>query len=215
MNSLPKDLHIYLGLHFDLQSIISFSQTSKKYYHIIWENNIFWINKLKEDFQIIIKDSNIEIRRKYWIELKKLNYSNLNEIYYYAQLHNRLDLIKIVLNNGVDINYKNQTCIPIVYAFFSQKIDLLDLLLERNVFNSRKNIITILKCLCRNTHDIDKNINLMKIFFDKILPDIYHKYNNKNFWFIAVNKLERFKEEEEEAFQDIYNRRIEELKMLT
>lgn len=71
MEGLNKDLIIFLALDLDLITLIKLCATNKKFNNLICNNNIFWMNRLHQDYPNTLnkfsKDSNF---KKIYISLK-------------------------------------------------------------------------------------------------------------------------------------------------
>ena len=50
--NIPNDLIIYIALQLDLPELLNYCRVSQKFNSLVCQNNSFWINRLKQDFNI-------------------------------------------------------------------------------------------------------------------------------------------------------------------
>ena len=165
LENLPKDVLSYLALKLDVNDVLSLCKTSKKYNRSLCLNNTFWVNKLKKDYNIdffleseVLKrlpkserlrkieiEENIPAKLYYfeitnWLEQHKT--ISLDILYYDAALDNRIDLVKIALDRGAQINFSVsvfkspiRTFPPLIKALYKDNMELFNLLLQRGALD--------------------------------------------------------------------------------
>lgn len=72
MDSLPKDVLVYMAVKMDIKDALSLCRTSSFFYNTIYKNDDFWMNKSKKDFSFL--DSSVEIYRKRYLSGKRCKY---------------------------------------------------------------------------------------------------------------------------------------------
>jgi hypothetical protein len=217
---LPKDILIHLALEYDLPTVLSFCSTSKRMNEIICLNDNFWYNKIQKDFGLTRTEVLKRLRkseqtpRKYYEEIyREINlYSSINGFYSGAIAIGRLDLVKIALFKGANINYKSSETIylPLVRALIFKHDKIFDYLLEKGAVNEYST--NIIKQILQYSEVIygQEKIRIVTALYDKILPRLYLQQKYKILWPTAVRVLER----ERQFVPELYDRRINELKAL-
>lgn len=240
MENFPRDMIIQLALEYDLSTIMNFCRTSKRMNTIICDNNIFWINKLNKDFNIQVQDIenfknfvlndqllpdgvkskelNIHTKqekfaKEYYIELSIWinDYPDINKLLFDAIQNDRLDLVKIALDRGANINHIDDNMTPLIKAVIWDKYQIADYILKRiGVDNFLSNISKILSYIAMSTVPYNNKSKLFIFMYDEIFPRIYHLEKYKRFWATAVERLEAHRN----ILPELYDRRINELEAL-
>ena len=190
-------------------------------------NNTFWRNKLIEEFGF--SDSDIikyKQNNTYWAY-----YSYLKEqlgqgiILYNGGLLNRIDLIRVGLDRGADIRGSNRSqraelSTPLTVALQNNNIEVYKYLLSRGaITNIEEAVYEIRDALdmLENAPSIISRVKTIKIIYDLLLPAVYKYINNQRFWGTSADRLEVMNNDpnSEGQLNDIYNRRIGELRKLS
>lgn len=182
---------------------------------MIWFVTIifFWVLKLKKDFDVAPTD--VKKAKDYYKELIRWmkKYPNINELYSKAVTYNRLDLVKISLNRGADINYyPPNTSTMLIRALFFDHDEILNYLLEKGTVDTKDGAITNIRSFMTffETIDTTNQIRGLSILFEKIFPRIYKLSSFKKFWKGALDMLERNRQ----FIPETYDRRIDEIRAL-
>ena len=110
----PPDIIFYIGLMLDLPDIIKYCQSSKKFNKLICKNKHFWIQRLKNDYDIIYKNIYPLDPRKFYEFYKYHNINYLRELFNkgeYKLLLEKLDEINKLITPHE--NYKHHITIQI------------------------------------------------------------------------------------------------------
>ena len=109
MKKLSKDIICYIGLKLDLPDVLSLGMTCKKFNVSICENRYFWMTRLRSDYDInYLTIKPIDPKKYYRFVINYDNLSSDNQLnkLYYAAKNRSLDIIKLLIKNGVtDWNY--------------------------------------------------------------------------------------------------------------
>ena len=227
MEKLPKDILIKTALEFNMPDIISFCKASSYFNSIVCENNIFWINKLKKDFDVdYLKDYHIKVSNKinpkfYYLELNNLVNRESSEAWlksglmHYGLTTNRIDVVKAAVQKGAILTSENPlenpyNIMPVIDGLIQRQYDIVDYLLNNDSIKNKNDLLSIIGAIIRttkNTYKEDK-IKIYKILYDQILPKgIEYIKDEKHFLLTIFKKLEEFGEDPE--FKDVYDKRIE------
>ncbi len=60
MDDLPRDVIFKIGLSMDLPELVAYCQTSSKHNDITCNNNSFWDNKLRQDYGLKMKGTDLK-----------------------------------------------------------------------------------------------------------------------------------------------------------
>ena len=103
MNYPPNDILILIAVKLSLTDLINIKYLSKKVFNTIWNNEKFWMNKFYHDFKTY-SDKQIDTSwRKFYIEINTIKPKDLMEK---GILEDKLYLIELALNRGVDVETK-------------------------------------------------------------------------------------------------------------
>jgi hypothetical protein len=109
MNKLPKDIILYLSDWLFIPDILSLSLISKHYLKILINNNIFWIQRLRRDFQISyldIGDGDPKTFYNFFYRYEKHRSPNANSYYLICAVSSDFkDIVKYLLlhrSDGID-----------------------------------------------------------------------------------------------------------------
>lgn len=139
IKDLSKNILIKIGLECTLLDLLNFCTSSSKINNSICNNQVFWMKKLNKDFGIYKK---LSIPKKYKLE-KGLDYKS-----YYKYITNRLNdfkdnfdnllidsskkgdlnIVKIVLNKGANINAKDNQAL--IWASYNGQTEIVKYLVE-------------------------------------------------------------------------------------
>lgn len=200
-----------------------FCQTSKRGNEILCLNDNFWYNKIQKDFGLTRTEvfqhlqeevEDLRTPRLYYEEIyREINgYISINAFFSAAITNGRLDLVKIALFKGADINYMSEGIpyLPLARALIFKQDHIFDYLLEKGALNIYStNILKQILTYSESIYGREK-IRIVTALFDKILPRLYSQEKFKILWPTAIIFLER----EREFIPDLYDRRINELKSL-
>jgi len=203
MENFPKDVLVLIALKLDLLSIINFSQTSEIIKSKVYDNIYFWKQKLKDDFKVSVLRENSSCKDLF---LNKSLLKGINE--------DNLDLVKLSLDEGANINYKEGVFYPIVIAVLERKDTIFNYLLNHPYILDK--ILIILKNILEVTSILKQTqqVEIYNKMFDLILPKIQDYKTPGNLWKVTLRKLEEFNINYPHFFSDVYNRRIELYKKL-
>ena len=213
-----RDILITLALEYDLPTIYKFCSTSKRMYEIICNNNLFWLSKLKKDFPVLQDFNDLINAKKYYEEIYKImkRYPNINDLYIHAIHEESLDLVKIALDRGADINYNPKNThinYPLIQALYNNK-DIFNYILEKDPFTSERMTSRILVGIIQLASSanvlLTEKAKIFRALFDQIFPKIYTRYTNKYFWADVLQLLEH----QRALIPDVYERRFNELRQL-
>ena len=205
---IPNDMLFKIALEYDMPTLLNFCRTSKKINNLICENNLFWFYKLRKDFDITKK---VEEAKEYYTFLyQRLKNTDINQLYYDATEEGNLDLVKITLDRGANINYRPNDTLEYPLINSLKNIDIFEYILRRNpkiypeIFS--KTVIYI-----NTLPKSEYKTKLAILQFDNMIPLLYKESRfSKQQWGIIASVLERFREK----MPDVYNRRINELRTL-
>ena len=80
LNDLPPDLLVYIGMMLDFPDILSYCGASVKFNTAVCENDMFWMNRLIQDYPDY-KKNKTEIQKEFYEKFKeKINYRTIYEI---------------------------------------------------------------------------------------------------------------------------------------
>lgn len=136
-DTIPKDIIAYIALTMDLPEISIYCRLSKKFYINVCKNDNFWNERLKQDYNII---NSIYPKREYMRikdtidKIIKDQGHTFNNLLTYASLNDDLNLVKVAIKYGADINYYNRnysTDSPsaIYEAIANDNLEILDYLI--------------------------------------------------------------------------------------
>jgi ankyrin repeat protein len=130
LENMDKNLLIETALMLNLKDILSLCRTNKKFNDLICNSNIFWINKIKKDYNFItseegkekykiIKKYNFEVAAekgyldlvKYFLKLNPKNYEIILES---AIKANQKDIIEYIFKKYHKFDYNKLTFISIM-----------------------------------------------------------------------------------------------------
>lgn len=116
MEELPIDIINYLALDMNISDVINLCKTSKKFRDNICNNRIYWINKLKRDYDVTYDQSFGDPKtlytdvRKYFSKLGISTYAGYNRKYDVNNVLNdaaaegNINMIRIAIMKGADVN---------------------------------------------------------------------------------------------------------------
>ena len=104
-----------------------------------------------------------------------------------------------------------------IFALKNDRIKIYKYLLDRGAISSPEDVKNAIKNMLDliNYSSIVKNRKYVVYLYDLLLPKTY-KYltGEKRFWNTAINKLEEWNNDPMVDINDVYNKRIDELKQL-
>ena len=126
MEILPKDILIKIALYFDLSDIINLCLTSKIINERVGLNQMFWMKKLSNDYNIFNKDipkiyilnnGRYDYKKYYlyidYIDYMLKKYPKCNDLLYFASKKGNLDLLKMSLEKGANIHSNDDRALRI------------------------------------------------------------------------------------------------------
>ena len=119
MKTLSKDIILYITSYLTLSDILSLSLSSKKHQNVLFDNNIFWINRVLLDYRkfghipkIVNKKYRDTNWKKYYINLNYLKDKNIHQVFSDSSKLGKTDMIRLLLNdNRIDPSVKNSLAI--------------------------------------------------------------------------------------------------------
>ena len=220
MNS--RDIIISLALEYDLPTLLNYCRTSKRINDLVCNNNLFWVLKLKKDFDISPEDISLKEKKDKMYAKKYYEYildeirqfSDINEAYSHAIHIGILNLVRATLHKGANINHLNNNRTPLITATVFGNHHIVNYLLERGITDEKDfiyNITKITEFMTETPITSQQREALTWLMYDKIFPRMYHFGSRyKNFWKTAAERLEEYKR----YLPILYERRINELKAL-
>lgn len=215
MENLPKDVIIQLALEFDLPSILSLCQTSTKLNMLICENNTFWINKLRKDFDIL--KYRTDAKAYYENLMEHLKEDDPDTLLLIGIEMEDLDLVKFSVAKGANVNDTSIIYTPLIFSLGVNGNDDIFHYLLNIAINSKEtamlNLKSFLNKIDAQTKSKTKELLSAKLY-DIFLPKLYKYIDIYRFWEASLSKLEEIAKEVPEIFEDIYKRRAPELQAL-
>lgn len=108
-DKLSNDVIIYMAVTMELPEILSLCSSSKRFNNIICLNDTFWLNRLFKKYNIV-KSSipNWRSPKSYYEYLtEQIRYYIPNDLLVFSAMVGDLNLVKIALQKGADVNYNN------------------------------------------------------------------------------------------------------------
>lgn len=105
MDKLPTDVIVYMALNMDLPEILSLCKTSSKFNKAICLNDNFWRDRLKKDYDIHEKPSNITNKKYYEYIVDLIKLKNPDVSLQRAANTNDVNIIKIFHDRGANIHF--------------------------------------------------------------------------------------------------------------
>ena len=204
MKTLPKDIVKFIGTNFlNLIDVLNLSIT-EKYYNILFNDNLFWMNRVAKDYgrfghvpKIINKKYNQKVDWKDYYKI--LNGTDDIQLSFISAAEcGHIKTVKILLNDTrVHISSNNNK--PILSAYKNNHYDIVKLILyssryspsavpidpiqlDENCEKKKSIIICQIKELLRKYEETSEGIDIGKIF----------KWLSLNMWFMDDN--DRFKQ---------------------
>jgi len=167
-----KDILSLICIKLDFENLLNFCLTSKEIYFKIFENNIFWMNKIRHDFNLIKignEEKTCDIILNHYVQKFSTNY----DLFKFGIENENIDFCKIAYWKGLEykkINYYTEIIIFLKYLM--KYIDLL-------------------------VYQREEKAQVIIDLYEKYLIEFAVFLNdNDRLWNVVLNKLEEFKNEE-------------------
>jgi len=200
MDTLPKDVLIFLVLDMDIESITRLCRTSSVFNEKICKNNYFWLNKLQKDYNIT---TDINEAKDEYLTIKHLLKNDPHSILESGINSENLKLVQVAVEAGADINRKIGLYYPITLSIVFTKDDILTYLLSKT---DPSKITIFLNNIFNYNEDIRLNRNhrcrMMIKLYGILLPyaaNYLTELKYKNFWRNALAKFEQLHAEDKQC----------------
>lgn len=212
MENLPRDVLFSIALTMDFPEVLSLCKTNSRINNVLCRNENFWLYKLKNNYNVNKSDMPVGISPKdYYEEIYRWlkDYPNINHAYDIGIMTDRLDMVKIALDRGADINHNKAVLMTVIYRHDK----LREYLLSRGIISSEEDMVTVIYPFLNeiNRAPPAEKIRILRVLYDEIIPIIYNYTSNKDLYRVLANKLEEVYRRYP-GMSDVYERHIEELR---
>lgn len=214
---LPKDILATILVNMDLTTLVNLCLTNSEYNKRISQNNMFWLNKLIHDFEIIT--SRIEAKREY-LRLDYLLRTDPEKVFREGMENRNLKKIQQAVNSGFDptqpiedtvAEYEFPVVYPLATAICYKDRGIFDYLstvaiTEQNsilIIHSILNLVPYAPGETIRDRGIWR-VRIIQRLYSTILPLVsnYDKFKRRSFWLMVVKKLNEFHSKHGEYFPD-------------
>lgn len=126
MENLPNDVLIYMALSMDLPEILSLCRVNSNINNIICDNEVFWMNKLRHDYNIHGHKDNYKTRYKYITDQLK----DPNTALQFGSVTNDVDLVRLAIERGAELYMIH----PISNSITNDSFNVFKYLIDNNYY---------------------------------------------------------------------------------